>query len=302
MSNIRVIYSIDYTRYTYIYTMSSVKELKGRVVQVENIQKITRAMKMVSAARLRSLQRVLNQVIFGINIFTSFFQGDSKLLNEKTRYLVPVSSERGLCGSLNSSVNKSIMYSLHDLHQRSIMADVFIIGQKSKDFFVRNCANNITRQIDQMGAKSVSFATASLSVEEIVYNKFDQLTIFFNVCESVVSQKVYSFPIKSFSLLQKDFPQVLTNELDDSIEDTNSIASDFYQFVLVFVLIYVLTQNKTAEQAARVSAMENATKNAGEVIQMLRLIYNKARQGAITRELIEIISCANALTGSTRRE
>nr|YP_009004120.1 ATP synthase F1 subunit gamma [Tsukubamonas globosa]BAO51962.1 ATP synthase F1 subunit gamma [Tsukubamonas globosa] len=282
--------------------MSSVKELKVRLVGVETIQKITRAMKMVSAARLRTLQRVINQVVVGMKIFPSFFQGDAKLSNEKTRFLLPISSERGLCGSVNTSINKSIMYSLNDLHQRSVDTEVFIIGQKSRDFFLRNCGNSIIRQIDQMSPNNVNFVTASLSVEELLYNKFDQVSIFFNLCESVVSQRVYSFHVKSFSLAQKDFPQVLANELDDATEDINALYSDLYQFGLVFLFIYVLIQSKTAEQASRVSAMENATKNAGEIIQTLRLVYNKARQSAITRELIEIISCANALTGSSRRE
>lgn len=282
--------------------MSSVKELKVRLVGVETMQKITRAMKMVSAARLRTLQRAIHQVVVGMKIFPSFFQGDTKLSNEKTRFLLPISSERGLCGSINTTINKSIIYSLQDLNQRSIESDIFIIGQKSRDFFLRNCGNNIVRQIDQMSQNNVNFITASLSIEEFIYNKFDQVTIFFNLCESVVSQRVYSFHIKSFSLAQKDYPQVLANELDDSFEDVNTLYSDLYQFGLVFLFIYVIIQSKTAEQASRVSAMENATKNAGEIIQTLRLVYNKARQSAITRELIEIISCANALTGSTRRE
>lgn len=281
--------------------MANIKELKSRLRGVETIQKITRAMKMVAASRLRTIQKVAKQVTMGLKFFPSFFQGVTNLENEKQHLILSVTSERGLCGSINSSVNKSTVYYLSDLSYKSINAEVFILGQKGKDFLLRNCGNNVVRQIDQMGNKGLSFATISLAVEELIFLKFDQLTVFFNVCESVVSQRVHAFNVLSYALASKDLPTTFLSELDDTSETVDDLFGDFYQFAWTFLFFYIFLQNQTSEQAARVNAMESASKNAGEIIQSLRIFYNKARQASITRELIEIISCANALSGTTRR-
>jgi ATP synthase F1 gamma subunit len=281
--------------------MSSIKEIKARLRGVETIQKITKAMKMVAASRLRSAQRSAKQSTVGLKFFPSFFQGTLTKEGEKKHLILPVSSERGLCGSINTSVNKSTVYYLADLQSQAIPTDIFLLGTKSRDFLLRNCGAHMLRQIDQMGTKDVSFLTASMAMEELIFLLFDQLTIFFNVCENVASQKVYGFNILAFSLASKEIPSPFVNELDDNSENAFDMFGDCYQFSWTFLFFYVLLQNRTSEQAARVSAMESASKNAGEIIQALRLFYNKARQGSITRELIEIISCANALTEDKRR-
>lgn len=274
--------------------MSSIKELRARLKGVETIQKITKAMKMVAASRLRVIQRAARQILVGMKFYPSFFQG-ATLADEKARLIVSVTSERGLCGGINSSVNKSTLYFNNELHAKGLSTEIVIIGSKGRDFLLRNCTNNVLRLIDQMGTKGVSFGTASLVVEEIILNKFDQLTIFFNVFESVASQKVYGMDVLSYNLAKKQITTSYLNELDDTVEISDVVFGDYYQYALTYLFLYVLLQNRTSEQAARVNAMESASKNAGEIINTLRLVYNKARQASITKELIEIISCANAI-------
>lgn len=281
--------------------MSSVKEIKARLRGVETIQKITRAMKMVAASRLRSAQRASKQATSGLKFFPSFFQATQKLEGERKHLILPISSERGLCGSINSSVNRSTTYYVSELQSESIPADIFILGTKGRDFLLRNCGNIVSRQVDQMGTKDVAFVSASIAIEELVFSLFDQITILFNVCETVVSQKVYAMRVLSFFIASKELPSTFLNEVEDDNEKSFDLFGDYYQFSWTFLFFYVLLQNRTSEQAARVSAMESASKNAGEIIQALRIFYNKARQSSITRELIEIISCANAISGENSR-
>lgn len=281
--------------------MASVKELKARLRGVETIQKITKAMKMVAASRLRMAQKAVRQVLLGIKFFPSFFQGRPVLENEKQHVILSITSERGLCGSINSAVNKCTVYYLSELQHRNVSTDIFIIGSKGKDYLLRNCPTNLVRQVDQMGTKDISFVTASLAIEELIFLKFDQMTVFFNLFESVASQKIYGFEILNFSIAYKQIPSPFIYESDDLSENFYDMMGDLYQFSWTFLLFYFLLQNRASEQAARVTAMENASKNAGELIQTLRIFYNKARQASITNELIEIISCANAISSVNRR-
>lgn len=275
--------------------MSSVKELRLRLKGVETIQKITKAMKMVAASRLRAMQRVARQVLSGMKFFPSFFQGVIGE-QEKARLLVPVTSERGLCGGINSSVNKSTLYIANSLIAVHIQAIILIIGSKGKDFLLRNCGNLVFGVIDQMGTKTVPYTTAALLAEELSVLKADQITLLFNVFESVATQRVYVLDLLNQSIARKRVSISYVNELDDSSEADLYIMQDLYIYSLSYLLLYALMQNRTSEQAARVNAMEAASKNAGEIINTLRLIYNKARQASITKELIEIISCANAIS------
>lgn len=281
--------------------MASVKELRARLKGVETIQKITKAMKMVAASRLRMVQKSVKQVLLGFKFFSSFFQGVHNLENTKHQLIISITSERGLCGGINGAVNKSTLYYSSDLHHRAVKNDIFIVGSKGRDYLLRNCGQYVLRNVDQMGNKPFSFLTVSLLVEEFIFLSFDQVTIFFNVFENVASQKVYALDVLSYSLASKKVPNAYINESDDSSENINDLIGDLYQFSWTFLFFYVLVQNLTSEQAARVSAMESASKNALEIITNLRIFYNKARQSSITRELIEIISCANAISTNGRR-
>lgn len=279
--------------------MASTKEFKNRIKSITSIRKITKAMKMVAASKLRQAQRNLDVVRpYFKTIDSTFNEYTNASTNEyaiNNKIIVPISSDRGLCGGINTNVVKATKALVTKDNAIDTNASVICIGIKAKDQLQRLYGKVINTTITDVSKKGVSFANASLIAEEILNKNYDACYIVYNQFKSVLTQNVIEDKIASRSNLENSYNEFNNYEMEPS---KSEVLYDFYEYYLGLKTYYVLIENVTSEQGARMNAMDNAAKNAGEMIDKLTLIYNKARQASITSELIEIISCASAVSSS----
>ncbi len=298
--------------------MPSLKDIRSRIESTKNTQQITRAMKMVSAAKLRRAQQSVvnlrpyaNTILAVIADVAATGEVSHPLLVSprvdageapQKLLLVVLTSDRGLAGGFNTNVNKFADRFYRENKSNYQKVDLLFIGRKASDYFRRRGFVAVD-QITNM-AKDISYEYAAHLANRLMddFNKgdYDEIRIIFNEFKSAISQAVVSetlLPIdtsKASSLAKGEggFPASMIFEpAPEKIMD-QLIAKHF------IVQVYrCLSESVAAEHGARMTAMENATKNAGEMINNLTLSYNKLRQAAITTELIEITSGAEALKG-----
>lgn len=289
--------------------MAHLKDLKLRIRSVKSTQKITKAMKMVSASKLkraRDAVEVSRPYTQKLNDMTRIVannmdnpQNLALLYREtpaKTKLFVVLSSDRGLCGALNSSIVRMVKRAVAESHQNGEQVQILCIGKKAysqlsiiKDFNVKLYDQQIYSK--KMTAESVHSLTHKL-IGDYLQGSFDACIIFYNRFNSAVSytnSKLQLIPLYSEQDFvgnkeQYDFEPVI-EEMIPKLIDRNIIAN----------LYSALLENIASEHGARMTAMENATTNAGEMIKDLSILYNRKRQAAITKELIEIISGAEAV-------
>ena len=289
--------------------MPSLKDLKLRIDSVKSTRKITKAMQMVAAAKLRKAQENaessrpyaerMNMVLSNLaskykdnNNSPSLLSGTGK--DDVILFLVST-SERGLCGGFNSSIVKlaknSIKSSLNDNKQVKIIT----IGKKGKEQLSRDYENLIIDHIDLSGIKKIDY-NQSLKISKDVLNKFennefDVLKFFYSRFQSVISQ----IPMEK-QLIPATFEEnkKISSQYDYE-PDEDVILADLLPRSITTQIFTGLLENAASEQGARMSAMDNATRNAGDMIDKLTIQFNRSRQAAITNELIEIISGAEAL-------
>jgi F-type H+-transporting ATPase subunit gamma len=273
--------------------MATLKDISRRLKSVKSIQKITKSMKMVSAAKYAKAERELRAArpygagakAFYDNLEVEKVEGPQKHL------FIAATSDRGLCGAANSSIIKSIRNQLSDGKQNVEGTKVLTIGDKSRAGLARTHAPNILLSVNEIGKRPIIFGDASAIAQqllnagfeydtaEIVYNKFKSAIAYTTSRQTILSNDAIA---RSKSI-----------QVYDSTD--SDVLRSFQEFNLVSVLFYTMKENATAEQSSRMTAMDNATKNAGELINKLTTYYNRTRQSVITTELIEIISGAAAL-------
>nr|NP_044779.1 ATP synthase F1 subunit gamma [Reclinomonas americana]AAD11894.1 ATP synthase F1 subunit gamma [Reclinomonas americana] len=279
--------------------MASTKDFKNRIKSITSIRKITKAMKMVAASKLRQAQR-------NLDVIRPYFKTVDSLFNEyqnassnesivNNKIVVPISSDRGLCGGINTNVVKATKALVTKNNALDTNASIICVGIKAKDQLQRLYGKIISTSITDVSKKGVSFANASLIAEEILNTNYDTCYLVYNQFRSVLTQNVIESKIASRAALENSYNEFNNYEMEPSKSD---VLFDLYEYYLGLKTYYVLIENVTSEQGARMNAMDNAAKNAGEMIDKLTLIYNKARQASITSELIEIISCASAVSSS----
>lgn len=277
--------------------MASTKEFKNRIKSITSIRKITKAMKMVAASKLRQAQRNLDvikpcfksvDVLF--NEYRSTAKIDSPVVN---KLLVPISSDRGLCGGINSGVAKATRLLASKDNGIDTNASILCVGIKAKDQLQRVYGKIIKTSITDLAKKGISFGNASLIAEEILTHNYDACYVVYNKFKSVLTQIITEDRIESKQSLENSYNEFNNYEVEPG---KSEVLYDFYEYYIGLKIYYALLENNTSEQGARMNAMDNAAKNAGEMIDKLTLIYNKARQASITSELIEIISCASAVS------
>ena len=301
--------------------MSGLKELRNRIASVKSTQKITRAMQMVAASKLRRAQESvessgpyaerMENVLISVSSNLQSAEGSGNLLTgngKKSTYLLVVAtSERGLCGGFNSSIVRKVRADIEMLNKESKTIKILCIGKKGRDILRREFSNLILETIDLGDVKNISYNdVVPISKKIIEYfnnDEFDICNFYFNKFVSVIVQDVQTNQL---------IPANINSSKDDSSSNLNSssdIGDAVYDFepdedeILEFLLPKNLTvqlfqgllENSASEQGARMTAMDNATRNAGEMIDELTLSYNRTRQAVITSELIEIISGAEAL-------
>ena len=294
--------------------MPSLDDLKKRIGSVKSTQKITKAMKMVAAAKLRRAQEsaessrpysdTMNEVIGSISNKVVSTSSERNLLtgtgDDQVQLLILFTSERGLCGGFNSSITKMMREKIEDLQKLNKTVKIICIGKKGYDILKRKYNDLIIDVIDLKAIKSVSYQDAKDISQKIIKmyfdNEFDTCSIFYNKFKSVIDQ---------IPTHQKILP--IENEKNNDLELNSStsmldfepgeseILEELLPLNFAVQIFKALLESAASEQGARMSAMDNASRNASDMIDKLTLFYNRSRQAVITKELIEIISGAEAV-------
>jgi F-type H+-transporting ATPase subunit gamma len=291
--------------------MASLKDLKNRIKSVKSTQKITKAMKMVAAAKLRRAQEAaesgrpyalkMSQILSSL---TAGFVADPSrptLLSgngKDNKYLVIVAtSNRGLCGGFNSSIAKAANAKINKLIAAGKDVRIICVGRKGYDSLKRTHKKRILEVIEELGKKveySLAETIANRVIDLFEKGEFDVCTLFYNKFVSAISQQVVDKQLVPLELPKND--NAAGADAKSEFEPSEEQILDSLLPKNLAVQIYSgLLENLASEQGARMTAMDNATRNAGEMIKKLTLVYNRNRQAAITKELIEIISGAEAI-------
>jgi F-type H+-transporting ATPase subunit gamma len=288
--------------------MPSLKDLRNRINSVKSTRKITKAMQMVAAAKLRRAQEAaeaarpyadrFNAVMAGL----AGSAGDTapKLLSgtgkDDVHLLVVMTAERGLCGGFNSSIVKLARQRIEKLRGQGKTVKILTVGKKGREQLRRDHGSLLTAHIDLSDVKRVGYQNAADIAKDVLTRfdagEFDVATIFYGRFESVISQVPTAQQIIPASF---EDGEAETDTFYDYEPDEEEILKELLPRGVATQIFTALLENAASEQGARMSAMDNATRNAGEMIDKLTIEFNRSRQAVITNELIEIISGAEAL-------
>ena len=289
--------------------MPSLKDLKNRISSVKSTQKITSAMKMVAAAKLRRAQdqalasrpytSLMDKIVSKISskaTGTSIDLLTGKPEN-KAQLLVVFSADRGLCGGFNGSITRSVKKEINDLQQNGVNVKLLMVGKKSADSLNREYGNLFIDKIEGKSAKP-NYADAEVLATKIINlfenGEFGVCRVIYNKFVSAIAQEV-TFKSLIPAEIQINEEDKDTSSIYDFEPSEEEILTDLLPRNLATQLFSSQIESTASELAARMTAMDNATRNAGEMIDKLTLQYNRTRQAVITSELIEIISGAEAL-------
>ncbi|NYS23593.1 F0F1 ATP synthase subunit gamma [Rhodobacteraceae bacterium 2376] len=289
--------------------MPSLKDLKNRINSVKSTRKITKAMQMVAAAKLRRAQEAaenarpyaerMEAVVNGLAASVQGSDTAPRLLSgtgsEQTHLLVVMTAERGLCGGFNSSIVKIARYRAEKLKAEGKTVKILTVGKKGREQLRRDLGDHLIGHVDLSEVKRVGYVNARDIAEDILKRfaagEFDVATIFYNRFQSVISQ----VPTPQ-QIIPAPVPEdAEASTLYDYEPSEEAILEELLPRSVATQVFAALLENAASEQGARMSAMDNATRNAGDMIDRLTIEYNRSRQAAITKELIEIISGAEAL-------
>ena len=292
--------------------MASLDELKKRISSVKSTQKITKAMKMVAAAKLRRAQESaekgrpysdkMNNIILNLSNNITDIENSPKLLagtGESKVYLcVVMTSDRGLCGGFNTNIIKKAKSYFQKITSEGKTLKIITVGSKGYDQLKRVYKNNIIEKISFKESKNANYFDAD-KFGKIIINKFekkefDVCTIFYNQFKNVITQ----IPQEQQIIPLKSSKRVEENSAQDNYEfepEEYEILNNLLPKNISTQIFKAMLENSASEQGSRMSAMDNATRNAGEMVDRLTIEYNRSRQAAITKELIEIISGAESL-------
>lgn len=291
--------------------MPNLKDLKNRIASVKSTRKITKAMQMVAAAKLRRAQDAaeaarpyaerFNAVMAGLAASVGGSDTAPRLLagtgEDKVHLLVVMTAERGLCGGFNSNIAKLAKQHAASLLAQGKTVKILTVGKKGRDQLKRDYAKHFVGHVDLTEIKRVGYADAQGIARDVLgrfdAGEFDVATIFFSKFVNVVSQTPTAQQIIP-ATFDEPAPDA-SSLLYDYEPDEEAILADLLPRGVATQIFTALLENGASEQGARMSAMDNATRNAGDMIEKLTIQYNRSRQAVITNELIEIISGAEAL-------
>ena len=293
--------------------MPSLKDLKLRINSTKNTQKITSAMKMVSAAKLRRAQeqaeaarpyaermeRVLGRLAAsaaGRDGAPALLAGNGK---DQTHLIVVMTSDRGLCGGFNSSIARGARKLARDLKTQGKTVKILCIGRKGRDQLRREFPNEIIGTIEDIGKPRLTFTAAETVATKVLamfeHGEFDVCELVYNRFKSAMTQIVTIQQLIPFALPAANENDPAGAAYYEYEPDELEILSSLLPKNLGMQIFRALLENNASEQGARMTAMDSATRNAGDMINKLTITYNRSRQAAITKELIEIISGAEAV-------
>jgi F-type H+-transporting ATPase subunit gamma len=291
--------------------MATLDDLKKRIASVKSTQKITKAMKMVAAAKLRRAQEnaekgrpyseKMNNIILNLSSGISDKENAPKLLSgtgeEKIHLCVILTSDRGLCGGFNTNIIKKAKSYFEKISAEGKNLKIITVGSKGYDQLKRVYKDNIVEKISFKDSKTINYLDAEkvgkMIIENFEKKEFDVCTIFYNKFKNVITQipqEQQIIPLKTSEVQGKssDVNYEFEPEEDEILRNLlpKNISTQIFKAML---------ENSASEQGSRMSAMDNATRNAGDMVDRLTIEYNRSRQAAITKELIEIISGAESL-------
>ena len=291
--------------------MASLDDLKKRIASVKSTQKITKAMKMVAAAKLRRAQEnaergrpyseKMNNIILNLSNGIADFENAPKLLagtgQDKVHLCVVMTADRGLCGGFNTNIIKKAKVFFHKLSESGKKIKIITVGSKGYDQLKRLYKDKIIERISFKESKNANYFDADkvgkIIIEKFEKNEFDVCTIFYNQFKNVITQipqEQQIIPLKTSE--KKDVSSEQNYEFEPNEDE---ILLNLLPKNISTQIFKAMLENSASEQGSRMSAMDNATRNAGEMIDSLTLKYNRTRQAFITKELIEIISGAESI-------
>ena len=291
--------------------MASLDDLKKRIASVKSTQKITKAMKMVAAAKLRRAQESaekgrpysekMNNVILNLASGISDKENAPKLLsgtgNDKVHLCVVMTSDRGLCGGFNSNIIKKAKSYFSKILSEGKELKIITVGSKGNDQLKRMYGDKIIENISFKESKNANYFDADkvgkIVIDKFENSEFDICTIFYNQFKNVITQIPQAQQI--IPLNSEDSEDNTSDESYEFEPDEDEILSNLLPKNISTQIFKAMLENSASEQGSRMSAMDNATRNAGEMVDKLTIQYNRSRQAAITKELIEIISGAESL-------
>ena len=289
--------------------MPSLKDLKNRIGSVKNTRKITKAMQMVSAAKLRRAQDAaeaarpyaerMTAVMAGLAASVGTSNNAPRLLAgsgaDKVHLMVIMTSERGLCGGFNTTIVRLARAKVAELTAAGKTVKILTVGKKGREQMRREYGHLFVGHVDLTEVKRVGYANARDIARDAVAQfdagECDVVTLYYNRFQSVISQ----IPTAQ-QVIPAKFEGAAPAAASYDYEPTeDQILADLLPRAVATQVFTALLENAASEQGARMSAMDNATRNAGDMINKMTIVYNRSRQAAITKELIEIISGAEAL-------
>ena len=297
--------------------MPSLKDIKTQINSVVSTKKITTAMKMVAASKLRRSQEKavaarpyssrLEEMLSSLASSAASGEGIIKLLtgtgNDKSYMVVPVSADRGLCGGFNSSINRETFKLVKSLEKDGKKVQLMPVGKKSRDFFIRVMKDQIVESFIDLNVSNNGYESAqqvSNKLQDLYFDgKFDKCILVFNKFKSAITQEVTQQQLIPLDVSDSSKEDKEGNNAAKAIydyePDEETILKDLLPKNVSIQIFKVLLESDAGEHGARMAAMDNATRNAGEMIDGLTLKYNRTRQAFITKELIEIISGAESI-------
>jgi F-type H+-transporting ATPase subunit gamma len=294
--------------------MPNLDDLKKRIGSVKSTEKITKAMKMVAAAKLRraqesaessrpysdSMKDLIESISKGYKPSSTdrnLLTGDEK---DQIHLLILFTSERGLCGGFNSIVTRTLRDKIENLIDQNKTIKIVCVGKKGYDILKRQYSEMITEVIDMRAVKSITYQDAKNISDKIVKmffdGEFDKCSIFYNEFKSVISQIPTEQQVIPIEIISDEADEEKKEESFFEFEPGESeILDEILPLNFTVQVFKALLESAASEQGARMSAMDNASRNAGDMSDNLTLFYNRSRQAVITKELIEIISGAEAV-------
>jgi F-type H+-transporting ATPase subunit gamma len=293
--------------------MPSLKDLKIRIESVKSTRKITKAMQMVAAAKLRRAEENaeaarpyaerMNSVMAGLAASVGNSDGAPRLLagtgEDRVHMLVVMTAERGLCGGFNSTIVRLARARIAALKAEGKTVKVLTVGKKGREQLKRDYSDLLVGHVDLSGVKRMGYDNAQSIAKDLLKRfdtgEFDVATIFYNRFVSVISQVPTAHQVIPAKFEPQEGAEVGLSTVYEYEPSEEEILADLLPRGVATQIFTALLENGASEQGARMSAMDSATRNAGEMIDRLTIEYNRSRQAAITKELIEIISGAEAL-------
>jgi len=292
--------------------MPSLDDLKKRIVSVKSTQKITKAMKMVAAAKLRRAQvsaekgrpfsEKMNNIILNLSNSISDKDNASKFLvgtgKDTTHLCVVITADRGLCGGFNTNICRKARNYFNKILKENKTLKIFTVGFKGHDQLKRVYGKYIIEKISFKGFKKITYKEAE-DIGKVVIklfneSQFDICKIFYNKFKNVITQIPQEQQLIPFENKKKEKEKISDNFYEFEPEE-NEILNDLLPRNISTQIFKAFLENAASEQGSRMTAMDNATRNAGDLVDRLTINYNRSRQAAITKELIEIISGAESL-------